>query len=81
MRATLGGRNIVGFDLKWNVVYQQHGMGNGNKVAVMQICYIIPVLLFLIRDLTSLPPQLESIEDKINQRVAVNAINLGKCST
>ena len=81
MRATLGGRNIVGFDLKWNVVYQQHGMGNGSKVAVMQICYIIPVLLFLIRDLTSLPPQLESIEDKINQRVAVNAINLGKCST
>ena len=56
---------IVGFDLEWKPLYQK-GMGGGDKVAVMQICYVDNqnkhyVLIFLLYRLTNLPYQLESL--------------------
>jgi len=48
---TTAGSKIIGFDLKWKPLYRG-GMGGGDKVAVMQICYVakngqVHVLLFI----------------------------------
>ena len=65
MRTTAGGQKIVGFDFAWEVTFQRHGMGAGDKAEVMQICYEEnngqqQVLLFMLYRLPLLPPQLQS---------------------
>ena len=40
MKATIGGRRIVGLDLEWKVMLHRRGMGGSDKVAVMQVCFV-----------------------------------------
>ena len=65
MRATLGGRKIVGFDMELKAVFRRHGRSGQDKVALMQICYVDKeeqerVLLIMTYRLKSLPDQLEA---------------------
>ena len=58
---TAAASNIIGFDLEWKPLYRK-GMGGGDKVAVMQICYVDKsdkhhVLILLTYRLDALPEQ------------------------